>query len=640
MPQLESAKVNYRANMPVSYRIGEDKYMKGARNVFTNQGVLETRNGISRYNSTAFTTPPDSLSFFKDNNGNGYLLAKEGSSLYKVSASSSHTAIKTGLTDGQKHRAVSFGDRHIIASGSDGLFSWDGTTFSSLGQERPSAPTVGASGSGNTLTASNYQVATTFYDSVHGFETNIGVSSSTLTVASGEQIDVSGIDSTAANAFVNKVRIYLKDITNSGDWLFWAEIDKGTTTDTIDSDPTSTATPPAKNAPPISGGAKYLAVFGSRLATAGNATYPSDVYFSEPYIPDGFDDSSTDRTINIGGEGPITGIAVGLFSDSELAPYLVAFKRNSFTIYSEVGGVSQQATSGVNGIGCVSADTIQVIDNDVIFQSTQGWHRISNGQLVGKKADKRSTKFIDGGIINDIFTREGFVYQLNMANTSNFFSVYYPTLDHYMCFVSEGASNNINKCYTYESEIGGFRPHEFQVQLNAAVLGEASSKEVVYLAGEGGYIYKYSISETQGTDIDKDGTDYPIEAFALFYWLEDDDMDASSNFGSFTVEALSQDNPVTVKYFVDWSLGEATDITYAFDNPETGFILGEAGVPRDTDGILDVNVLGDGRTTVTTSGNVFRSGQSLLLGLYKTAAGESLGFIKGQLQLNKNGNPN
>ena len=93
---------------------------------------------------------------------------------------------------------------------------------------------------------------------------------------------------TADNDFIDTKRIYIKDITNNSDWLFWDEVGLVTTSDTIDDDTASTQTPPTKNAPPRAGGGKFLSVYGQRLAYSGNTSYGSDVFFSEPFLPDAF----------------------------------------------------------------------------------------------------------------------------------------------------------------------------------------------------------------------------------------------------------------------------------------------------------------------------------------------------------------
>lgn len=627
--RLRASKKFRNFNMPVSYKVGAENRLKDARNVYSNQDVLETRHGISRWNSTAFSAAPQSISYYKDDSGNRKLIVKDGSTLYNAQGTGAHSSIKTGLTDSAKHRAITYKGRHIIVSESDGFFQYDGTTFTQLGQAGPSAPTLAASGSGNTLTASDYQVATTFYDSATGFESNIGTASSTVTVGSGQRIDVTGIASSADNAFIDKVRVYLKDITNDGDWIFWDEISLGTTTETIDSDPTSAIVAPETNGePPSTGGAKYIVLFGNRVALLGNATFPSDVYLSEEFLAEAYDRSQTDKTFNMAGNGPITGGGAGYYNDGNQSPYLCVFKERSIIIYTEISG-SPQIIQISNEIGCISHDTIKTINGDVFFMSHKGWHVISNGQLVRTKDDSNS---IDNGDIEDIFTRSGFEFELNKNDFSDYFSVYYPTLNQYMTFVSEGSNANIYKSYNYEFGIGGFRPYDFQVYFTGAVLADdGAGDDVIYLVGENGYIYSHSINETVGTDVDRDGNSVAIPAFIQLYWVRGDDLDANYNFGPFVLRALNQANPVTVKVWVDYIQQNVTDISYDFSTNAAGFVLDVSQ--------LDIGVLGDGRDIVRYVGEILKSSQSLLLGIYKEQMGESMAILEGQIDYSKNGAP-
>jgi hypothetical protein len=631
MPLLRRASKKWKNfNMPVSYKVNAEERLIDASNVVTIQDVLETRHGISRWNETAFSASPQSISYFKDNSNDRYMIVKDGTTLYRARQTGAHVSLDATLSATTKHRGVTFNNRHIMAIESDGLYSYDGVKFSPLGQAGPNAsPTVSASGTGNTLTASDYQVAYTFYSSQLGFESNLGATSSTVTVASGEQIDVSGMTATATNTFIDKIRIYYKDITNDSAWLFWAELDISEVADTIDDDPTSTQVAPTTNGAPTTGGGKYLAVYGQELAYAGNSTYPSDIFFSEAFLPDAFDSTETASTINIAGNGPITGIGVGYFSGDNQNPYLVAFKRNHIELFTEASGNPQQVIISTD-LGCVSHDTIRVINGDVFFMSTKGWHAIKEGRLVKTRGAQDS---IDNGDIEDIFKQNGQTFELNKADFSNFFSVYYPTLQQYMTFISEGNSTDIQKSYNFEFEIGGFRPYDFDVKFSGACLGEDGlGEDIVYLCGEGGYVYSHSIKETKGTDIDNAGSEVAIDAFAKLYWINGDDMDASYNFGPFILRAITQENDITVRYFLNYSQRSSTDIAYSFNDPDGGFILDVSK--------LDEGILTDGRTIVRHVGEILRSGQSLLIGLYKSQKGESMALLEGQLDVQKNGNPN
>lgn len=638
MPQRLRQTIKWKNfNLPVSYNSDVKDRMRDARNVYTNKDRLDTRHGVQRWNTTQIEngepTVPNvqSVTYFKKTDGSKYYIVKCGTVLYSVSESSTHTVLKTGLTAANKHRQVTFNDRAIIAIEDDGLFTFDGTTFTQLGEDAPNvAVTVAASGSGNTLPASNYQVAFTYYASSIGFETNLSDASATVTVAAGEQIDVSNIPTNPTNDLIDRKRIYIKDVISASDWLFWDEINLAVTTETIDSEISSTQTPPTKNARPIGGNAKFLDKFGEKLIIAGINGLESDVLFSEVYLPDAFDDGSSTRLVfKAGGDGEITGIKVGFYTSDNLSPYLCIFKRRAIEIYSELGGLASYSTVS-STVGAVSQDTILEIDGDIVFMSETGWHVISNGRINEKKG--RAFRLGDGDI-DSIFTEEGFTYEINKSNTENFFSVYYQTLNQYITFISEAGNTNINKAYNYEFDIGGFRPYEFPIGYTSACVAEdASGDSFVLIGGNDGYLYKHGL-EVSKHDVDSSNSSVNIDAFAQLYWINHDDLDATMNFGTLILKGLDSDNDVTVKLWLDYNLTNVEDRAYSFTGPNSGFILDESK--------LDEGILGDGRDVVRSIGQgVYKTSQSLLIGFYQNILDANLGLVSGQLDASKNGNPN
>jgi hypothetical protein len=173
-------------DLPVSYRINEQRpRLRDALNVFSNQGRLETRYGRSLFSSLSGSVL--SMSFFKKSDGTKYLLAKVGTAMYSIDSAGAVTSIKTGLTSTTKHRGLTWntggGSRHIIAIENDGLFQFDGTNFTQLGQAAPSAPTLASSATTGTLSYTAYSVYLTFYSSITGFESNKS-NAGTVTVSS------------------------------------------------------------------------------------------------------------------------------------------------------------------------------------------------------------------------------------------------------------------------------------------------------------------------------------------------------------------------------------------------------------------------------------------------------------------------
>jgi hypothetical protein len=629
-----SASIFKKLSLPVSYKLLDENGLYDARNIFDNKGITETRHGIARYNDTAVSdsdaTSIISTSYFKHSDGTRYKVVKVGTKLFSVASSGAHTTIKTGLSSSTKHRGITLNDRHIIAIESDGLFSWNGTTFTQLGQQAPTTVTAANTAGGNLTDTGQYQAAITFYASSIGFETNY-LSSSIITIAAatGKRLGLSDIPATASNALIDKVRIYLKDVTNGGAFLYIDEINLGTTTYNIDNESTSTQTPPTTHGTPLAGGGKYLTAFGDCVAYTGNGTFKSDAFISESYLPDAYDDTSTSKTLEIPGQGEVTGIACGLYDNSHLRPFLAIFKKTTTVIYSELNGEKVQYTLDAH-IGCVSHDTIKVRNGIVYFMSENGWYGIYNGSFL-KDAQGKPVS-LGAGAIDDIFSRSGWSQQLNASQFSNFFSCYYSTLGHYITFVSEGGSASFNKAYVFEERIGGFRVFEFKKAFISACEGEDDNgNQCVFLGDASGFIYTLSTANSRH-DEDETGASVSIPAFVYLPFTMPGDDSCSYNWRNLVVKALSSSNAVTVKAYPSYSLLSPETMSFDFTNANTGFILDLSQ--------LDIDVLGDERVPKTYMADINRTGETMVIGFFQDVIDGNIGLISSQLFYNKNGNRN
>lgn len=599
----------------INVRVNESG--KGAKN------VTETRYGLKRYNSTAFSGKIISGSFFKKTDGTRYKIVKIGTELFSVTASGS-TSIKSGLTTASKHYGVTFGDRHIITVENDGVFQWDGTTFTKIGQAIGSAPNVAASGSGNTLTAGTYKVGYTFFSSVTGFESNISSLSSSQTVTSGQKLDISAMPTTAANATIDKKRVYLQDFANAGALIFVDEINLADATYSITADPTSTRTPPTRNAPPVTTGISHMTDFDESIVLA----LKKDVLISEPYQPDAYDDSETDQTITISGQGVITGVAKGMMNVDESYPYLVIFTRNSISIFSRAGGISRLDRLD-GGIGCVSASTIAVENGIVYFMSDNGWYRIINSQLERDPSKDMDAVTLGRGDIDDIFTRVGWNYQLNTERFSDHFSLFFPTHNQYITFVSESGNSEILKAYVYERGLGGFRIWDFKYSLTCGFVGEDDSGDSCFFVGnEDGYLFTYSVKNDR-SDQDNSGNSVSIPVYVLMPWFYHPDLEASTRWKRMFIRGLSSSNAITARFFKNYVYGDYDSATLDLMSSSAGFTLDVSQ--------LDVDVFGPEREIIWKKVPISITSRSLLIGFYQDIADSNLGIIDFQVQGKKNG---
>lgn len=614
--------------VPLSYRVLDHDKLYDCRNIYDNKGVQETRHGIKKYNPTSLGGRILSTSFFKNTDDTKKTLAKVGSSLFAVAQAGASTAIKTGLNALSKHRGVTLRSRHILAIENDGLFSYNGTTVTQLGQAAPSVVTI-ALASGGAIPDSTYGVYITFYSSSTGFESNASTISNTVAVTgANKKISVTGIPATAANTTIDKVRIYLRDEVAHGPKLFVAEVALGAT-HTIDKGAESTQTPPTKNAPPQAGGAKFLAEFGDCLAYAGNATYPNDVFISEANMPDAYDDTSTAKTLFIPGQGAITGLAVGFYDESNMVPYLVIFKKSSTTIYSEINGNPSQVTIDKN-IGCVSADTIREGNGLIYFMSENGWYAIRKGSII--KNSNNLPVSLGNGDIDDIFSRVGWTYELNTANFPAFFSAYYKIDSHYMTFISEGSNNQIKKAYVFEEKINGFRVFEFKSELTCACEGETDEGYPVIFFGDAtGTLYYYS-SKNAKKDVDENGNELTIPAYFIPSYFQPGDDAASYNFRSLLLRSFGSVNEISVKAYPSFSMDSFETFSYGFPNSSLGFTLDVSQ--------LDVDTLDGERIPVSSEADLSLTGEVLLVGFYQDVLEGNMGLISVQLTSNKNGSRN
>ena len=624
-------------NEPVSYRILDSKGLSDARNVYDNKGVTETRFGLKRYNSTTLGGPILSVSYFKKSDGTSFKICKVGNSLYSVSSSGSLTVIKSGLSATTKHRAVTLTDRHIIAIESDGLFSWDGvlSLITPLGQLPPTGATAALASGGSLLTTSNYTVGITFYASVTGFETNIDQIVVLTPTAGQQKITISSIPTIATNKTIDKVRVYLKK--DAGAFQLYAEttaiegqISLGTATFTIQQDTISQLTPPVNNNPPISGGAKYLALYGKKIVYSGNATYPNDVFFSEEYLPDAFNRNiATQLVLQCPGQGPITGIGVGLYNNLSLDPFLMMFKKNSTHMYSDMQGFAKQMVLDER-IGCVSHDTIKTRNGAVVFMSDNGWRAAMNGTMFVDTSGVAAT--LGQGTIDSIFSRVGWQNELNLPQAERFFSAYYTINDHYITFVCEGSSTRVKKAYAFEEKIGGFRPFEFKYEVTCACEGEDDDGyQTIFIGDATGTLFTYS-SRNRKSDEDNAGNLLSIPAYALLPYVIPGEDANSFNFRTLAVRALTNQSPITVKTFPSFSTQIYNSFLYDFSNTSGTFILDASQ--------LDVGVLGDDLTVVTAMVDLNQTGETLLVGFFQDVIDANIGLLSAQLTCNKNGNNN
>jgi len=638
------ALLSAKFNKGISYRSGDiGDNLFDSLNLVNIQGKLTTRPGKIKYSVQPLGGPIDSISQYIKADDTKKLIAKAGTQLVSDDGTgnfNTSSPLKTGLTTGERHDAVTMNNRHIMAIHGDGLYSYDGTTFEELGiSTLPTAPTITDTGTGD-LPTKDYVCKLTYYCSDIDFESNAGAASSS--VNAGGEITVSNIP-TSTHALVDYVNVYLRNEEDDGSYLYIGQVANGTSSFVFSDEVTSTQTPPIANAAPVAGGAKYFTIFNRRLVASGNSTFQSDVFFSNTDQPDGWDDTDTAIRLFVPGSGPVTGLATGSFTGTDVNQYLVIFKKRSCHLYYRDLSGNETFMVIDRNIGCVSHQTIHVKDGNIYFMSDMGWRYIRDGEL------KRDT--LGKGDIDDIFRTAGESFSVNKANILNAFSVYYGEFDSYMTWISEGTSTSYSKCYNYHFDIDGFLP--LQLVARSAYTGEDNDgNEKVFIGDDDEYIYQYSVTNERhddGTvesfvldvsklDIDKlqaeTQTTIPVNIY--INWKPEDDLSSSYNFRDLHVGVISDQqassNDLTIKTFVNFkrqsSQNKILDLTAA----ESGFTL---DISR-----LDVDVLADNRARVRAKVDLNQTGFNIMVGMEQDRMDATLQLLEWQLEFIKNGNLN
>lgn len=180
-----------------------------------------------------------------------------------------------------------------------------------------------------------------------------------------------------------------------------------------------------------------------RLWVSGVPTAPNTVYWSDLLIGESWNAGSS-GSINLDkvwpdGSDKVTALAVW-------NGYLAIFGEHSIVIYQ---GAEDPATmrlaDTVNGVGCVSRDTVQATGNDLLFLSARGVMAL--GRVIQEKSNP----------INDVSknVRDDIVRYLNLEEQP-VRSVYSPTDSFYLLLFP---SNNLIYCFDTRGllENGGYR---------------------------------------------------------------------------------------------------------------------------------------------------------------------------------------
>lgn len=619
------ATVDINLHAPLSYKALADKRVNDCLNITSDGREEITRFGLKKLFQLNLGEDIKSASFYVGKKEIFYII-KAGGTLYSRKADGTIKTLLTGLNEASKHSGKDFFGRHFIALGSDGVYVTDGDKISTIGNNAPAGITVAVEAGGNLNATSRYQIGLTFYSSGYGYESGRFTSAIVDTTSTNKQIKISNIPTTATNAFIDRVRIYLRNDTTNSEFLFVTELPLGTLTYTVTANTLSTIIAPKYGTAQASQ-ATNIGEFNGCLVLSGDSRYPTDVEVSEPYIPEAFAVGPEKKVIQAMGKGPIIGLQTGFYNNSNITPFLVICQRNSTTIYNELNGIPNQAEIDPH-IGCVSPFTMQIRNGMVVFLSDRGWYSVYNGEFVRDEGGNPQT--ICGGDLDAKFNRPGWEREIDKGNFENFFSAYFGTNKEYITLISEGKTKRTNIAYSYNENIGGFRRYEFPQDLTCACSAVVNNQNSIIFGDSQGALYIYSASND---NIDElfDGTKKIIKTYLTPQYIIPQDLASSYNYRFLTLRLRSA-REGQISIFADASLNNSNVGDFVFDTSDSAseFILDVSQ--------LDVDSFGPESTYITRTIDLSLTGELLLLKIAQVFENGKFGLLNAQLQMNKNGN--
>lgn len=290
----------------------KDNQASEARDVRFNQryGAVSKRSPMYSYGTVA-SSAVEGLHRLYTSDDTKKLIAAAGTKLYVGDdVSGSFDDIETGLSDGAKWQFLTYQDIAIGVNGVDQPIKYDGKTLKTADTDaaRTDDNMVSELGApfaelqtGTDLDASKwYQYKVAFYDGTNYYystaksnaiQTGSSVYNVTLTdiplgPSGTTERYVYRTEGAADKATVEADTSYYLAQTINDNTTITVEDDTTDTALTADDAPTwSTVSAGTDVTPPV---AKYCHIHDERLFLAGNSTEPSDLYWSEIYLPDFF----------------------------------------------------------------------------------------------------------------------------------------------------------------------------------------------------------------------------------------------------------------------------------------------------------------------------------------------------------------
>jgi hypothetical protein len=258
-------------------------------------------------------------------------------------------------------------------------------------------------------------------------------------------------------------------------------------------------------------------------------------------------DSADFRDLGLNDGQEITGVAV-------LGDTLVVFKNRyiwlgSFTGDADIPFVFQQARSTV---GCVSGQSIQNVDNGLVFLSYDGLY------------------YFDGNNSYKLSERIGPTYDaFNKARIFNSVSTYNSTANRYMASFTDSGESTNSKNVVWNDFLNAFTIYE-GLNSNCFARAFVSGEERTYFGDYSGYVYRMDVGNS----------DYPanvetaINAYYYSKWMDYGDLIIKKSIPEIAI--YYQYNEATLTFSYSYNFESVDQYTQSFSTSSGSSVYGTA----------------------------------------------------------------
>ena len=354
---------------------------------FDNNGRLVKRPGFTKHNTTSLSATKKITGlhrFYKIDTSSRFTLVVCDTVLYKLANTTpwAGTSIKTGLTTGKNMHFTDFANRCYMCNDEDGLFKFgvNDTAVRTASVTAPAAKPTGTAGSsGGSLGVGDYKFCYTYVDE-DGYESNASPVSDAITLASGEKVTLTIVNS--GDAKIVSRNIY-RTALGGAIYYYDGEV-ADNTTETYESSGADSAlgtqVSTKHDTAPTSPQIPYKR--GNRLYLGDDANLCISALSDIEYFPAAWFLLTPDRR-------KITGMV-------EQARNLIVFTEDVVAILTGTDEDNFTFRKAYPGDGCIATRSIQNISNYIIFLSFNGLMAFNGSEIA--EVDAKLSKYLRDNI--------------------------------------------------------------------------------------------------------------------------------------------------------------------------------------------------------------------------------------------------